>query len=424
LTIPSADVSVTQNPSFATVSVGTPLAYFLAIQNSGPWTATGVVLSNPVPTGVDFVSASSSQGTCVFTNGCVLCSLGSLVYGAVATVTINTTATQAGSVTNFAVVTQNESDPVPANNTNTAVVAVNAEPGVFVGDAVATQGANPGSISFVITLSAASSAAISVSYQTSDGTAVAGEDYTATSGVVIFNPGSASRQVSVPIIRGGASAAPEKYFFLDLASATNATLARSHGVGTIAQQDFYGISITGSVVETKFGASNATFQVALSLPSPKPVSVVYQTVDGSAIAGADYAPRAGTLDFAPGVTNLAINVPVLRGPATGVIKNFYVVLSQAENAVLGVNQAQATYIGDALAGPLSITGVQLQGTNILIQFQSIYYRQYRLERSDDLQSGVWTIVADQIPGTGAGLALADPVAISASTRFYRLVLLP
>ena len=47
----------------------------------------------------------------------------------------------------------------------------------------------------MVTLSAASTSPVTVQYATSDGTAVAGTDYTAQTGTVTFAPGQTSRLI-------------------------------------------------------------------------------------------------------------------------------------------------------------------------------------------------------------------------------------
>ena len=56
--------------------------------NSGPATATGVVVTNPLPAGATFVSATASQGTCINIGSAYLCNLGTLTNSAAATVEI------------------------------------------------------------------------------------------------------------------------------------------------------------------------------------------------------------------------------------------------------------------------------------------------------------------------------------------------
>ncbi|MFZ6820704.1 Calx-beta domain-containing protein, partial [Undibacterium sp. Ji22W] len=56
-----------------------------------------------------------------------------------------------------------------------------------------------GTATFTVTLSAASGQTVSVGYNTSNGTATAGSDYTATSGTLTFNPGVTTQTITVNI---------------------------------------------------------------------------------------------------------------------------------------------------------------------------------------------------------------------------------
>ena len=58
------------------------------------------------------------------------------------------------------------------------------------------------------------------------------------------------------------------------------------------------------------------------------------------------------------------------------------------------------------------------------QFSTVAGRTYRLEGTDDLTSGKWTVLIDQIPGTGGMLQANDPAAIGHPTYFYRILTLP
>ena len=424
LATPAADVSISQSISPNPVSAGAPLRCNLSVQNSGPWTASDVVVSNPIPAGASFVSATSSQGTCTLTNGCLLCSLGSLSIGATATVTLNLLAPPAGTSTNVALVTLDQSDPVLTNNTAASVIQVNPQPLISVGDAVVQQQPSVTSIVFPITLSRSSSATVSVGYQTADGTALAGQQYNAAAGTVTFNPGSTSAQLILSIIRTNASHNSENYFYLNLVTATNGLPGRAQATGTIVQTAFYNIFASGALVENRGTDTNAAFAIMISPPSTVPVSVQYQTIDSSALAGLDYSTRAGTMMFNPGVTNLTLNVPVFGNSTVDTTKTFSVVLSQPQNAVLTVDQVTGTILDDTLTGPLMIAGVQLQGGNIMIQFDSINGRTYRLLRSTNLNTDSWTTVADHIPGNGSVVTISDSVAAPPFSQFYQLVLLP
>jgi len=133
--VPVADLALTKTASPSPAGVGTNLTYTLTITNNGPSPATGVTLTDTVPTGVTFVSATPSQGTCT---AAVSCNLGSLANAAKATVTIVVvTPTVAGTVTNTASVGANETDPVPGNNTATVSTQVTASADLALSETVA-----------------------------------------------------------------------------------------------------------------------------------------------------------------------------------------------------------------------------------------------------------------------------------------------
>ena len=119
-----ADLSVTKVESFDPVAVGNALTYTLTVTNHGPSDATGVTLTDVLPTGMTLVSATPSQGTGCSGTSTITCNLGALANGATATVTIVVTPTVAGTIPNTASVTGNEFDPNMGNNTDTAVVNV------------------------------------------------------------------------------------------------------------------------------------------------------------------------------------------------------------------------------------------------------------------------------------------------------------
>jgi uncharacterized repeat protein (TIGR01451 family) len=108
-----ADLSVTKVVSQSSAAVGTPVAYTLVVQNNGPGTAIGVVLSDPLPAGVMFLFAEPSQGSFAATG---VWNVGTLSAGATASLRIVAVVTRPGTIINTAQVSAAVVDPNPSNN--------------------------------------------------------------------------------------------------------------------------------------------------------------------------------------------------------------------------------------------------------------------------------------------------------------------
>lgn len=124
----STDLAITKTGSPANPLVGEQLTYSLSVTNNGPDPATGVAVTDPLPAGLSFVSATASQGSCVNQAGTVTCNLGSLADDATATATIRVTPQTAGSVSNSASVAGAQIDPIAANNTDGETTQVDPRP--------------------------------------------------------------------------------------------------------------------------------------------------------------------------------------------------------------------------------------------------------------------------------------------------------
>ena len=111
------------------------------------------------------------------------------------------------------------------------VTDVAETPTIRVADAETTEGDDTEML-FRVTLASASSGTVTVNYATADGTAVAGEDYTATSGTLTFAPGETEKTVAVTIVDDTVEDS-EETFRLVLSDPSGATLADSEAVGTI-----------------------------------------------------------------------------------------------------------------------------------------------------------------------------------------------
>jgi hypothetical protein len=64
------------------------------------------------------------------------------------------------------------------------------------------------------------------------------------------------------------------------------------------------------------------------------------------------------------------------------------------------------------------------GNDIIVRFPSIVGRNYRVERANAVNAATWTILADNIAGTGSPLQATHTNALSMGQHFYRVSVLP
>jgi len=97
---------------------------------------------------------------------------------------------------------------------------------------------------FTVSLAWASAGTTTVSYATADGTALAGRDYNAVSGTLIFPPGLTSRTVVVQTLDDG-QIHPSLAFTVNLSNANGGVITRSQGIGTILPDTAFVLTATG-----------------------------------------------------------------------------------------------------------------------------------------------------------------------------------
>ena len=115
---------------------------------------------------------------------------------------------------------------------------VDWRPDISVADAQANEGAGA-SVAFVVSLSrvfTGSEHRVTVDYATSNGTAMAGADYTATSGTLTFGARERTKTVSVPVLDDSHDER-EETFTLRLSNATGARIGDGEATGTIVNAD-------------------------------------------------------------------------------------------------------------------------------------------------------------------------------------------
>ncbi len=129
---PTADLSVSLSDTPDPVIVGGNITYTVTVTNSGPNDATGVVLTDTLPTEVTFLS-TNQPGVCSEAGGTVTCTIGNLMSGtSFPAIEIVATTTTVGAIINAVDLSGAELDSNPLNNTaQVSTEAVDASDLIF-----------------------------------------------------------------------------------------------------------------------------------------------------------------------------------------------------------------------------------------------------------------------------------------------------
>ncbi|MCY4574724.1 MAG: cadherin-like beta sandwich domain-containing protein, partial [Gemmatimonadetes bacterium] len=214
---------------------------------------------------------------------------------------------------------------------------------VSVADARATEGRDA-TADFWVSVSPRQSQTVTVDYATSDGTATAGEDYTARSATLTLNPGQNLKKISIPVLNDDHEDGGET-FTLTLSNPTatefvDVVLVDSVATGTINNDDpAPELSVSdGSATE----GDAVEFTVSLSEASSEQVTVAYATSGGTAVSGTDFTAESGTLTFAANDTSKTVRVVTTDDSSYESDEMFTLTLSNPAYATLDTATATAT----------------------------------------------------------------------------------
>ncbi len=205
-----------------------------------------------------------------------------------------------------------------------------------------------GLATLTVTLSAVATQTVSVSYATSDVTAVAGNDYVASNGTLTFNPGQISQTFTVPILDDGLDE-PNETVLIRYTMPSNASLGAVRDVIlTIVDNDLPPtVEFSSATYSTAENAGTVLIVATLSAPSAFTVKVPYLISNGSATAGSDYTAANGSLTFVPGQTSQNFAIAILTDQLPENNETVNLALGTPINAALGAQQNAILTIADA-----------------------------------------------------------------------------
>jgi hypothetical protein len=158
--------------------------------------------------------------------------------------------------------------------------------------------------------------AITLDYQTQDGTATAGSDYSETKGTLTLAKGSTNIEIAIEII-GDQNPEGDETFSLIINNIQGGTFA-NNTTELIATITLNNDDATFSILNQKdltvelvekntYHTYPFSFQIS---PLETDITLDYQTENGSATAGSDYSEKKGTLTLAKGTTQINIALDI------------------------------------------------------------------------------------------------------------------
>jgi uncharacterized repeat protein (TIGR01451 family) len=378
---PAADLQVKIVPTPVPGLSGQNLTYTVTVTNAGPSTATNVSLSDTLPSTVNYVSATSSQGSApTQASGVITALIGTLAPNATATLTIVGLPTGAavGLVTDTATATSDQANPKPSDASAKSITTISAVANLNIAaigssDQVVTghtltytitvtnpvTGPNDATNVLVVdtlppsvTFGSVTTSAGTASFALGTVTALLGDIPVGQSATIVINvtPKSAITISNVATVEADE---PDPAG-VSLAS-VNTTVVTPPGVFSFHQSALTAPETAGTIPITIDRTGG--FQGV--------VTVVLSTVPGgNATPGVDYVPFTQTLVFGQGVISQTVNLRVLPDPNDRVNELVHLQLSAPTNgASLGpVPTAIATIVNTDpnIVGP-AVTSLRLIG---------------------------------------------------------------
>lgn len=193
----------------------------------------------------------------------------------------------------------------------TTVVLFDQDPGLAFTNAIFGTLKSSNSVVLTVVRSNANTGTVTVNYSTANDTAQAGIDYVATSGQLVFSNGVAFQSFTVPLI-SNRLVEGDRTFKVNLFSpSAGAQLLAPSQASVFITNDVSGLAFSAPEYSVSEAGVAASINVVRSGYLDGTVSIDYVTADGTAKAGANYLPAAGTLIFTNGETAKTFLVPVI-----------------------------------------------------------------------------------------------------------------
>jgi bacillolysin len=209
----------------------------------------------------------------------------------------------------------------------------------------------PGAVKVYVVRSGGAACGVTVNYATSNGTAIAGEDYDAAGGTLTFAKGETTKTVVVSLRDDTLGEGTETF---------NITLSNPQGGAKLGAwttsvcsiyDDEVSVAFDKDMFRVKENVGWGYFTVKRRGPQTGTVTVQYEVGDGTAILGQDYvmatgAPTVGTLTFGPNVTLSGVAVRIVNNLTIEPREEFTIRLFNVVGGVMGTRDTTVVAIDD------------------------------------------------------------------------------
>jgi uncharacterized delta-60 repeat protein len=172
-------------------------------------------------------------------------------------------------------------------------------------------GESDGTVTLTVVRRRSTNGTATVNYATGNGSAVAGEDYLATSGTLTFAPGVTTQNFKVTILNDSLVENSEGFSVMLSSPGGGARLGIQDSINVAITDDDTTVAFSAPVYTVSENQTNAVITVERQGIFLGAMTVAYATSNGTAIAGSDYTAVSGTLAFAAGEQSKTFGVPIL-----------------------------------------------------------------------------------------------------------------
>jgi hypothetical protein len=339
------------------------------VTNTGPAISPETIFRDHPPPGATLLSTSSTTGSCVVEGSEVRCRLDPIPAGGSARIQLRMSIAEPGTQTNSCSIDPQPGDSQGRNNARSDIWDVQW-PYLVIRDTTVTEGDSGTNMAvFRVVLSAATRREVRVAYQTENGSALAGIDYVAVQGTLVFAPGETNGSIQVPVI-GDTVYEDQETFLVRLSQPVNALTADASATCKILEDDLPPRIMVDDITVVEGppdGNVVAAVPVRLINPVGTPILMTFYTQPGTALEVSDYIPQRGLLYFNPGVTQMTVSIPIVGDRRPEADESFSLVVTNVSGADVGKPVGTVTIRDDDAAEVAGIVWTPLLRTQQVAQ---------------------------------------------------------